>query len=168
MAHVLKDPLLSGTRGLLRIVSAACFVLAVLTLVIGVIGLTGGINTSQFAHHPPETDGAKAALIVSTAPLLALYGWFLRLLREIVDTVAVDTPFTADNADRLRKMGWIAVALTLVSEAITMLSNADVTPFRDFGLRIDGPGLLVILVLFILARVFRKGAAMHEDLEGTV
>ena len=32
----------------------------------------------------------------------------------------------------------------------------------DFG------GLILILTLFILARVFRHGAAMREDLEGTV
>ena len=36
----------------------------------------------------------------------------------------------------------------------------------DFGF--DGGGILLILILFILARVFRHGAAMREDLEGTV
>jgi hypothetical protein len=29
-------------------------------------------------------------------------------------------------------------------------------------------GLLLVLVLFILARVFRVGAAMRDDLEGTI
>ena len=29
-------------------------------------------------------------------------------------------------------------------------------------------GILLVLILFILARVFRHGAAMREDLEGTV
>ena len=32
----------------------------------------------------------------------------------------------------------------------------------------DLTGFLIVLVLFILARVFRHGAAMREDLEGTV
>jgi hypothetical protein len=33
---------------------------------------------------------------------------------------------------------------------------------------ISGNGLLLVLVLFILARVFRQGTAMREELEGTV
>jgi hypothetical protein len=36
----------------------------------------------------------------------------------------------------------------------------------DFGVSLGG--LLLALTLFILARVFRQGAAMREDLEGTV
>ena len=36
----------------------------------------------------------------------------------------------------------------------------------DFG--IDGESLLLILILFVLARVFREGAAMQAELEGTV
>ena len=36
----------------------------------------------------------------------------------------------------------------------------------DFGF--SGGGLLLMLVLFILARVFRRGAEMREELEGTV
>jgi hypothetical protein len=33
---------------------------------------------------------------------------------------------------------------------------------------IDFGGVLTALLLFILARVFREGAAMRKDLEGTV
>ncbi len=33
---------------------------------------------------------------------------------------------------------------------------------------ISGNGLLLMLILFILARVFRKGAEMRAELEGTV
>jgi hypothetical protein len=36
----------------------------------------------------------------------------------------------------------------------------------DFGLSFGG--VLLALVLFILARVFRKGAEMRAELEGTV
>lgn len=33
---------------------------------------------------------------------------------------------------------------------------------------IDASGILLVILLFILARVFRKGTEMREDLEGTV
>ena len=32
----------------------------------------------------------------------------------------------------------------------------------------DLDGLFIVLVLFILARIFRHGATMRDDLEGTV
>ena len=38
----------------------------------------------------------------------------------------------------------------------------------DVDVGLDGGGILLILVLFILARVFRQGSAMREELEGTV
>jgi hypothetical protein len=71
-------------------------------------------------------------------------------------------------------MGWIAVggyALATVIDAIaswikSVAGEAGKDINVDVGL--DGGGVLLILVLFILARVFRQGAAMREDLEGTV
>ena len=44
------------------------------------------------------------------------------------------------------------------------MENADIT--IDAGLDIEG--ILLALILFILARVFRHGARMRDDLEGTV
>ena len=38
----------------------------------------------------------------------------------------------------------------------------------DVEAAIDVTGLLTILLVFILARVFERGVAMREELEGTV
>jgi hypothetical protein len=57
-------------------------------------------------------------------------------------------------------VGGIAAWLQPYAEKV----GADFTTNADFG----GGGLLLTLVLFILARVFRKGAEMRADLEGTV
>ena len=67
-------------------------------------------------------------------------------------------------------MGWIAIAshflaipLNMVSQWLANFSDRFVV---NFGISLAG--LLLALVLFILARVFREGARMREDLEGTV
>jgi hypothetical protein len=101
-------------------------------------------------------------------PLLAIYGWFLLTLRRIVDSVMAGSPFVAINADRLTRMGWIAVLMKAVAliESGAMAHGAP--EIARFASRFPGPNLVMILVLFILARVFRQGAAMREDLEGTV
>jgi hypothetical protein len=38
----------------------------------------------------------------------------------------------------------------------------------DINIGFSGSGLVLMLVLFILSRIFRHGAAMREELEGTV
>lgn len=122
------------------------------------------------------TIGAILLLLASIAALLALMVWFLVNLRRIVDSVGDGDPFIPVNADRLARMGWIAVAgqvAVIPLGAMAMFLESTIVDARDkvnldvdYGL--DGGGILLVLVLFILARVFRHGAAMREDLEGTV
>jgi ABC-type microcin C transport system permease subunit YejB len=70
-------------------------------------------------------------------------------------------------------MAWLSVIIQLLSIPVgivgVMLEQASadaasVNVDADFSIN----GLLLALVLFILARVFRTGAQMREDLEGTV
>ena len=117
-----------------------------------------------------------AAILAAVAALLALAIHFFRLLLKIIDTVAQGDPFSPDNAERLTRMGWVAVigqlgalllgifALMIVETHADLAAAAEI----DVDVGLDGGGLILILVLFVLARVFRHGAAMREDLEGTV
>jgi hypothetical protein len=115
---------------------------------------------------PPETIWAIAALLLMSAVLAVLGFYFARHLYRIVGSVGEGDPFVPANAERLRAMAWIAVAVHVV--AILGRWAADVT--RDVHFKVDAPlaGLFLALVLFILARVFREGTRMREDLEGTV
>ena len=122
-----------------------------------------------------ELFGALGLMFVGLAAFLALMIWFLVLLRRIVNTVGEGDPFVPENADRLSRMGWIAVGTQLLAipmgAMVLWLAEVfkeadDIHVDADMG--IDGGAIVLILVLFILARVFRRGAAMREDLEGTV
>ncbi len=122
------------------------------------------------------TIGAILLLLVGVAALLGLMVWFLVILRRIVDSVRDGDPFAPINAARLARMGWIALGGQLAAipvGAMAMYLDSTIGDSRDkmhinadFGF--DGGGILLVLILFILARVFRHGAAMREDLEGTV
>jgi hypothetical protein len=67
-------------------------------------------------------------------------------------------------------MAWLALAIQVVSIGLGPLTYLLSQHFDDVdvegGLSLNGVAL--VLVLFVLARVFRHGAAMREDLEGTV
>ena len=123
----------------------------------------------------PEIVGAILLFLVSLIILCVGTGYFLLLLLRIVNSVSEGDPFVPANAMRLSRMGWLALgsqlamiplgAMTLWLESIT--ENAkNVHIDAEFGL--SGEGMLLALVLFILARVFRKGTDMREELEGTV
>ena len=114
-------------------------------------------------------------LVIAFAILAALFVFFGRL-RAIINTVGEGDPFAPANAERLNLMAWLllgAQVLTwpLIAVAIPLVRWAD----KLEGVNIQGDlngldltGVLMVLVLFILARVFRHGAQMREDLEGTV
>lgn len=122
-----------------------------------------------------EIFGAIGLVLTLIAIFMALMIWFLVLLRRIVNTVAEGDPFVPDNADRLARMGWIAVGTQVLSIPLGALflwlaeifEDADSVHVED-NIGISGGAIVLILVLFILARVFRKGAEMRDDLEGTV
>ena len=181
MSLVPKDPLLTAARLLINFFIAV-FGLLIIMLAVALPAMLlnkGRILTALAADGRTVVEsqffvGASLG-IVFLAVLLALGIWFLLLLRQIVGTVAAGDPFIEDNADRLSKMGWIALGAQIASipMAATVVWMAGMVEDQD-SVRIDndvgfdGGGIVLILVLFILARVFRQGAAMRAELEGTV
>lgn len=172
-----EDPLLRGARAFLTFL-IALMAIAVAGLAIGAPGIL--LYGDSFLAELGEQYGSLAGRydviwafvgMILTGLVLAGLAWrFLLLLRRIVDSVATGDPFVPENARRLTAMGWITLAgQVIVIPAIfigawlsTVLTDA------DFEFDISLGAILLALVLFILARVFRHGAEMRDDLEGTV
>ena len=128
-----------------------------------VAGATGSLE---------DVLGALTLLLVLGLAIVGLAIRFLRILRRMIASVGDGDPFIEDNADRLRKMGWIAIGIELLkipagAMGLFLASQLETEKF-NFDVEFSLTGLLLALVLFILSRVFRHGAAMREDLEGTV
>jgi hypothetical protein len=153
---------------------------AVITLTIPAVALfEGSINADAIAEFGPDTVPIPVlsvmALLACALVAVLLVFLFFGKLRGIIDTVAAGDPFVPDNADRLSAMGWLQIGIYVASLATasmaTLLSSwvrqyTEIT--FDGSLDVDVPSVLLIIILFILARVFRHGAAMRDDLEGTV
>lgn len=137
---------------------------------------------SEGASNLPLWQGmaAIALFLLAVAVLVASLFWFFRLLGRIIDTVGARDPFTPENAHRLWVMGWIALGVQVGSFLIEALGYFIGTVFPsgvgednwhftvDGDFVFSGNGIVLAVVLFILSRVFRKGAEMRDDLEGTV
>ena|SRR5688500_8574038 len=172
MDHIVKDPLFTA--------ATVATVLARIALVIGMIGLSATLAAAVFRPDllgtPPiigigsgkQDDIPISALVIValTIAAFALLYDFAARLAKIIATVRHGDPFTLANAARLTRMAWLAVIVQGINVLQTLMS----TYLESSGMNtpISLTALIVGLLLFILARVFRHGAAMREDLEGTV
>ena len=175
-----RDPLLTAARLLLMAMIAVLgFATALVALAIPFVIVFQDRAMAEIAKEGitagPEFIGAVALLLAGVAGLLAVAVYGLILLRRIVMSVGEGDPFVPANADRLARMGWLALAAQLASIPIggiamwiaEIVQDSDKVKVGDeFGF--DLGGILLIFILFILARVFKRGAEMREELEGTV
>jgi hypothetical protein len=121
----------------------------------------------------PEAErlvmGMRAIAVLGLAAIPLNHSVLTRLL-AMVETVRSGDPFVAANAARLQTIAWALLALQLLSIVIGAIGKAVAIPARpldlDAGFSIHG--WLIVLLTFLLARVFAEGTRMREDLEGTV
>ncbi len=93
---------------------------------------------------------------------------FTRLLAILRDAES-DEAFSEANARRLSVIAWALLAINVIDLAFGQLSVwASAESGEYFGWSPSLTGWLAVPLLLILARVFREGSAMREDLEGTV
>jgi hypothetical protein len=175
-----KDWLLT-VASVILVLAEIMFVFALIGVVIGIIAILtfahGKVVADLAAAGAPDvTYWAVLAILVLVWGMLSLSMLFLRQLRAIVGTVDEGDPFLPDNAVRLARMGWYALGTQVCEFAGQPLVAAYGKYARGFTWGISTSGgqhvslapLGLAVTLFILARVFRQGAAMREDLEGTV
>ena len=172
--------LLAGKSLTLLIQGAMAFAAGVVALVAVTLPFVQDtIHTEMQTEFGPDITamplGAVLGLLAVVCALCVLVFLFFGKLRGIIDTVASGDPFVPENADRLSAMGWIQIAIYALSFVATGAAAfvarwasqfAEISIKGDFDVNVTP--VLLILTLFILARVFRHGAAMREDLEGTV
>ncbi len=176
-----NDPLLLAGRILTLIMQGLMAIAAFAVAIAGIAVLffRDTINAEIIAERGPDIAAfpawSIAALLLLGLALIAAAFVFFGKLRAIINSVGDGDPFAPENAERLTAMAWLSlgaygimavmagVAFSMASW-IEQMDDADMS--MDVGL--DLTGILMIIILFILARVFRHGAAMREDLEGTV
>ena len=172
-----SDPLLAAGKVITVVLMA---IIAIATVVL--VGLVPALllNQAEFAAEISMTSssnlttitGITIALLLIIASVTAISFHFFQLLDRIIDTVGAGDPLTLENAARLNRMGWIALIFQAATLPISALAAylRDLLPTDELSVdfQFSLTGVLLALVLFILARVFKHGAQMREDLEGTV
>ena len=94
----------------------------------------------------------------------------MRKILAIIGSVEDRNPFVVANAVRLKAIGWLMVAVQIIGIPLAIVAReaADMFGENNVDLDISLNGILAILLVFILAGIFERGAEMREELEGTV
>jgi len=168
-----RDPLLATSR-LLLVISMATMVATVIACALGVPGML--IFRGSVAHYfagqgaPPDAIWAIVTVSGLVGTISGLGFFFLRHLYRIVGTVGDQDPFVPINAERLSAMGWISLATQVLAIPLFAIGHwlLKVTNHVRVEPDVALSGVLLTVILFILARVFREGTRMRDELEGTV
>jgi hypothetical protein len=181
MNSITRDPLLAIAKGILwflmgvMVIAAIACLIAIPALLLNTDKVSVELAKEGVEVATGDFIGAVCLVLVLASVLMAILFQIFRLLKRIVDTVGEGDPFVPQNARRLTQMAWLTLAgqvVTLPIGAIAMWLGDETEGVREGDIHVDGGfdgnGLLLILILFILARVFRKGAEMRAELEGTV
>jgi lysylphosphatidylglycerol synthetase-like protein (DUF2156 family) len=154
MSEVAENRILRVTRWLIYVIMALIAgATVVLSFAAVALPFYWDEASVQIAKEFPALGAAVSLpqLYVIFAVCLFIFGlvWMiLRKLIAIVDSVAEGDPFVRANALRLKAIGWLMLAVQIIDISLT--------------------GILAVLLVFILAGIFERGAEMREELEGTV
>jgi hypothetical protein len=131
--------------------------------VFGALGVRGKGDNSTLIL------GARAIMVIGICAVPLAHIILTRLL-AMVDTVRNGDPFVAENANRLQTIAWSVLVLEVMHAVVGIVAARVSTASQplDIHWSFSVTRWLVVLLLFVLARVFDQGTRMREELEATV
>jgi hypothetical protein len=103
---------------------------------------------------------------------LALIHFILRALRRVVASASVGDPFIEANAAELARVAWlllgVEVIAALIKPMVYLLAPDAVRAKVHDIVHISVTGLFAVLLIFVLAQIFRRGTEMRAELAGTI
>ena len=161
------DPLLVATQVLLGILLAGVLLAAFVTSV--------GIVTQLAAHGIPwrtvpwDPVWRPLSDLLFALAALWLVGDSVWQVLGMINSVQREEAFDPANVSRLERIAWNTIGLAILGAVARMVGSGIEGDVNGFEIGVDLPTSIgFALLLFVLARVFRHGAAMRDDLEGTV
>ena len=147
------------------VVVSALLLLASLVIPDFAAGFVDGLADGEDAGMRTLLLNEHATFLAGLVAMLSTW-WILNRLRRMFLAVNQGDAFERANVGRLQGVGvgLIGVQLSAAILAFTVPEGI----ITDLDYQIDLGAWLGILIVFMLAEVFRQGAAMHDDQQMTV
>jgi hypothetical protein len=148
-------------------VAAMTFLLATSRLPLDRIAHWTGVTMTA-----DEIGRMALAAFAGAIAALALVHFILRALRRVVASASVGDPFIEANAVDLVRVAWLLLGVNvidaLIKPMVYLLAPAAVRAKIHDTVHISVTGLFAVLLIFVLAQVFRRGSDMRAELAGTI
>lgn len=119
-------------------------------------------NSAGELHYPTLLLFAIGAVL-----LFVLVALVFRNLHSIIKNAETSTPFSAENIQRLKKIGIYCILVPLVGFAVStiirIVAGADSTEAS-----MDQTGVIMGVIVLCLTQYFIHGAQLEEDVSGLV
>jgi hypothetical protein len=169
--------MLTRTTSLLKVLNGLNWAGAVLFFLLVSVTFIPAFGDGLIQHLEKtwKTDHvADAVRIIQVIAVLILpiayatHRIFMAIIAILKTAIAGD-PFIAENASRLRTVGWALLVIQFIDliAGILMIRFSETTG-EYWGWSLALTGWLAALFMFVLAGIFERGAEMREELEGTV
>jgi hypothetical protein len=154
---------------LLMVITAVLLLVLLASIFIPLANLNITVSNDMGGRQQPLT---RPLLLFGVGALTSYFGGFLLILRNlrmIFRTLTVGDPFRPENVRRLRQIGLILAVVT----GGVWLVQALVARMAPGVMDSQGIGELLtpvfsVLVVFVLAEVFREGARLRRESELTI
>jgi Protein of unknown function (DUF2975) len=152
------------------------YLLGVAAMIFGLI--TSRLPLDRIAHWTGVTMTADEigrmalAAFAGAIAALALVHFIFRALRRVVASASVGDPFIEANAVELVRVAWLLLGLNVIDAVIKptvyLLAPVAVREKIHDTVHISITGLFAVLLIFVLAQIFRRGSDMRAELAGTI
>lgn len=152
------------------------YVLGVATMIF--VLTTSRLPLDRIAHWTGVTMTANEigrmalAAFVGAMAALTLVQFILRALRRVVASASIGDPFIEANAVELVRVAWLLLGVevidALIKPVVYLLAPDAVRAKIHDIVHISVTGLFAVLLIFVLAQIFRRGSDMRAELAGTI
>jgi len=119
-----------------------------------------------------EIGRMALAALAGAIAALALVQFILRALQRVVASASVGDPFIETNAVELVRVAWLLLGVnvidSLIKPIVYLLGPAAMRAKVHDMVHVSVTGLFAVLLIFVLAKIFRRGSDMRAELAGTI
>lgn len=155
---------------LLMVITAVLLLVFLASIFVPIANLNITVSNDSGGRQQPLT---RPLLLFGVGALTSYFGGFLLILRNlrmIFRTLTIGDPFQPDNVRRLRQVGLILAVVTggvwLAQGVVAARLAPGVMERQGFGELLTP--IFSVLVVFVLAEVFREGARLRRESELTI
>jgi len=145
---------------------------AVVILGLALISFDPGLLPPVVLSHASvlgRAPGIPAAVDLAGAEIsLACVLIIVQRLRRVFVTLTAGDPFHPDNVRRLRVIALVLALLEINDYAFAAIDHFVLGGHRHHGVELNLTAWFAVLVIVVLAEVFREGARLRRDAELTI